>query len=414
MKETMLERLKKGIQRLGSLEFRYKVLLGIWVVSAGCVIFSLVKQPEGIFTVIFVPAGILAIFAAFLATSTKIIEWSAPIRYVTPSEYPELHQMVDRLATKAGIPKPKVAICEMEISNAFTFGGLQRNARVCVTSKLMKTLQPDEIESVLAHEIAHIKHRDVAVIAALTLPPMICYFTGRALYFFCIVMIESQEAREESGGWAFRLAMIPVALGIWFTTLAIYIAGQLVELYASRQREFVADRASAELTQKPRCLARALFKITRDSALLQSGELRQAGGIRPFLVSDPSTAKEDLKTLKETGLDEGATTDEEIGRLAKQTKRSSFDWATELFSTHPNPVSRIRRLIGIEETGLELRPEVSKKAPAGWWWLLPVLLQWLGGLIAWNILRKENPRTAENMLTLGIALTAVLYLAGAL
>jgi heat shock protein HtpX len=363
---------------------------------------------------IFIPAGIVAVLALFIPVGTKIIEWSNHIKYVTPSEYPELHEMVDRLSTKTGIPKPKVGICEMEIPNAFTFGGFQRSARVCVTTKLLEILENDEIEAVLGHEIAHIKHRDVALISALSFPPLLCYHVGMALFFFSLAMILGGSTREESGGWAFRLVMIPVALCIWLTTWAIYIVGQLVELYVSRRREYSADRASAELTGKPHNLANALFKITHVSALLETEQVRKAGAIRAFLASDPSRAKDDLKSLMEAGLDEdGTVSEKELERLAKEDRRTLFDRAAELFSTHPNTVSRVRRLITLKETDLKQELETSRKALSGWW-LLPVLLQWLGGLIAWNILKKERPKSARNMLTSGIALTAIIYLVSAL
>lgn len=410
MNEGLSGKLRGEIKRIKELEFRDKVILAVWLAAIGCIIFSIVRQPGILFLIIFIPAGILAVFASFIFLSTKVIEWSVPIRYVTSSEYPDIHEIVSRLSAKAGIPKPKVGICKMEIPNAFTFGGFQRSARICVSTKLMETLQKDELEAVLGHEIAHIKHRDVAIISALSLPPLLCYYSGRALFFFSLAMIESEETREESGGLAFRLAMIPIALGIWFTTLAIYTVGQLVELYVSRQREYSADRTSAELTENPRKLASALFKITHASALLETEEVRQAGAIRVFLASDPSTAKEDLKGLKEAGLDEdGVITDEELEGLIKETRRTSFDKAAELFSTHPNPADRIRRLISLEKTKLQRKLEISRKAVTGWW-LLPVFLWWLGGLIAWSMFKKENPEPARNMLTLGIILTAVICL----
>ena len=410
MKQTIFDRLKKKIERLRELRLRDKVILSIWVASIGCMIFSIVRQPEDILPIIFIPVSMVAVLALFVVAGAEIIERSNRIKYVTSSEYPELHDMIDRLSAKAGIPKPKVGISKMAVPNAFTFGSFQRNARVCVTPKLVEILEKDELEAVLGHEIAHIKHRDVALISALNFPPMLCYYVGSALFFFSLAMILGGGGDEDEG-WVFRLAMIPVAIFVWLTTWAIYIAGQLVELYVSRLREYSADKMSAELTGEPRKLASALFKITRTSALLEPEEVRQAGAIRAFLATDPSTAKDDLKDLKEAGLDKDSTvTEEEMERLVKGEKRTLFDKAAELFSTHPNTASRIHELVNLKETDLQQKPQTSRKWFSGWW-LLPLFLQWLGGLIAWNITKKERPELAKGMLTLGIALTAVIYIA---
>ena len=118
-------------------------------------------------------AGIL-VFIQYLI-GPKIVEISMMVRYVGEKEYPELHGMVEELSREAGIPKPKVGISKIQIPNAFAFGRTKKDARVCVTEGILKLLKDDELKAVLGHEIAHIKHKDMAIITMLSVIPMICY-----------------------------------------------------------------------------------------------------------------------------------------------------------------------------------------------------------------------------------------------
>lgn len=106
----------------------------------------------------------------------KMVEWSMGIRYVSESEYPSLHRMVAEMAQKANIPKPRIGIANVPIPNAFAFGRWKSEGRVCVTEQILRLLSPDELKAVIGHEIAHLKHRDVAVITTLSVIPMIMWY----------------------------------------------------------------------------------------------------------------------------------------------------------------------------------------------------------------------------------------------
>ncbi|RLG37608.1 peptidase, partial [Methanosarcinales archaeon] len=197
--------------------------------------------------------AVLALLAAFIVIvqffiGPKIVERTMRVRYVTENEYPELHFMVEDIAMKAGIPKPKVGISEIPIPNAFAFGTSKRNARVCVTRKLMQMLDRDELEGVLAHEISHIKHRDMAVITALSVIPMICYFVYISFFWSGMLGGMGGERRENSGA---------VMLAVAFIAFLAYFISNLILLWVSRIREFYADAGSAEITRKPHALASA-------------------------------------------------------------------------------------------------------------------------------------------------------------
>jgi len=262
----------------------------------------------------------------------KIVEWSMKVKYVDQMEAPKLHQMIDRLARDAGIPKPKVGIAQVGIPNAFAFGRSKQNARVCVTVPLMKMLDDAELEAVLGHEIAHIKHRDVVVITALSVIPMICYFIFQSFFFSSLF-----GGRSRNGGGTIAIA------GIAFV---VYFISNLLVLYASRIREYYADQESYELTGKPHELASALYKMIYGSARVKPEDLKALEGMRAFFATDPGRAKKDTTDLMAADVNsDGKIDSHELRQFAENAGSiSTFEMFMELFSTHPNPVKRIKRL----------------------------------------------------------------------
>ncbi len=275
-----------------------------------------------------------ALVAVQFLIGPKIVERSMRVRYVSEQEQPELHRMVTELAMKAGIPKPRVGISEVPIPNAFAFGTSKKTARVCVTRSLMKMLTRDELEAVLGHELSHIKHSDMVVITALSVIPMICYF----IYFSFFWSGLFGGGRNREGG----LPMMAIAV----IAFVMYFISNLIVLYASRVREYYADAGSVELTNKPHELASALYKMIYGSAGLKQEKVKKEfGSMRAFFAADPMTARNDLKDLRAADLDRNGKIDEyELRVFAENASVSRTDRAMELFSTHPNPVSRVKRL----------------------------------------------------------------------
>jgi heat shock protein HtpX len=384
------------------------IILGIWLATIVCLIYSLVKFPEGLLPLIFVPVVIIAILAIFVLFGTLIIESKTRVRYLRPEENPELDAMVAKLANQAGIPKPRIGICPINVPNAFTFGGTQKGARLCVTTRLLELLQSDELEAVLGHEIAHIKQRDIAFMSVFSFPPIACYYVGMGIFFFSLAIAFAPSEKGEGG--LFKLVIIPFAIGIWLYTWIVYIAGMMIELAISRHRENMADKLSSELTGKPEQLASALIKITEAAALLRPSEIRQIGAIRAFMATDPSSASEDLKILDKS---------EFTNRLRKnifgsqpnviKEKQSLFDSFSEMFSTHPSVIGRIKTLEKLKYQIPDVNSSVRKQVSLTWW-ILPVALLWLGGIVAWLTIKKDQPDTAKVMLTVGVFLTAFFYL----
>ncbi len=317
-----------------------KIRMGLCVLLLFAVIYALL-----IVIATFTGAGTPLIYAllAFVMVGIqffigpKIVERSMRVRYVSEQEQPELHRMVTELAMKAGIPKPRVGISEISIPNAFAFGTSKKKARVCVTRRLMEMLSRDELEAVLGHELSHIKHQDMVVITALSVIPMICYF----IYFsFFWSGIFGGMGRSRDGA----LPMMAIAL----IAFVVYFISNLIVLYVSRIREYYADAGSAELTRKPQALASALYKMIYGSAAAAAKPekvKKEMESMRAFFAADPVTARRDLKDLRAADLNKDGKIDEyELRAFAERAKATRADRIMEIFSTHPTPVSRVKKL----------------------------------------------------------------------
>ncbi len=262
----------------------------------------------------------------------SIVGWSMGIKWVSDKEAPELHQMVAELAESAHLPKPRIGISQIAIPNAFAFGRTQRDGRICVTRGILNILNCDELKAVLGHEMAHIKHRDMAIITLISVIPMILYWI--ALSF----MWGGAGNRRQEGGYT--------AL-IGFGAFFMYFLTNLLVLYGSRIREYYADKGSVELGNMPHQLATALYKLTYSNANFKgSQELKQAEKVRAFFVNDPARAWYEVRELAQIDRNmSGAIGYEELAALRQKTVRlSSGDKLMELFTTHPNMLKRIKHL----------------------------------------------------------------------
>lgn len=257
----------------------------------------------------------------------KMVEWSMGVRYVSESEHPSLHRMVGEMAQKANIPKPRVGVANVPIPNAFAFGRWKSDGRVCVTDQIMRLLSPSELKAVIGHEIAHLKHRDVAVITMLSVIPMIMWYIAWSTMF--------------SGGRGRGNAVI---IGIF--AFLMYMVTNLLVLYASRIREYYADERSVKLGNDSHNLASALYKLVYGSAKVDKEKLKHIEGLKAFFVNDPSRAMAEIRELSQIDKDRSGTLDKhELMMLStKKVRISTSDKIMELMSTHPNMVKRVHRL----------------------------------------------------------------------
>ncbi|MFA4984471.1 MAG: zinc metalloprotease HtpX [Candidatus Omnitrophota bacterium] len=260
----------------------------------------------------------------------KIVEWTMRVRYINRGEYPELQRMVEELAGRARIPVPRIGIARISIPNAFAFGRSLRDGRVCVTDGIMRLLDKEELKAVLGHELTHLKNRDVLTITLLSVIPMIMYRIAWQFLFF-------GRRRDERGG---NTVLIGLAAFLF------YFLTNLLVLYASRIREYFADRGSVLLGNNPSALASSLYKLAYGSARMNRDELKETEGLKAFFVNDPSRAVNEIRQLRELDLDKSGTIDaKELEVLSSKNVRLGLgDKLMELLSTHPNMLKRIKQL----------------------------------------------------------------------
>ncbi|MFD7503862.1 zinc metalloprotease HtpX [Streptomyces sp. NPDC059850] len=254
-------------------------LIGLlYVVFVGVLIALL----RGAWPLILLIAG--GLFIAQFWFSDKIAAFSMGAREVTPQQAPELHGAVDRLCALADMPKPRVAIADTDVPNAFATGRSQKNALVCATTGLLRRLEPDELEGVLAHELSHVAHRDVAVMTIASFLGVLAGIMTRAALWGGL----SRSSRNNNVGIA--VLLIPLVSAV------VYAISFLLTRLLSRYRELSADRAGALLTGRPSALAAALTKVTGQMARIPTRDLRKAEPFNAFYFA-PALSGQSLSTL---------------------------------------------------------------------------------------------------------------------
>ncbi|MFW6436162.1 MAG: zinc metalloprotease HtpX [Halococcoides sp.] len=229
---------------LGALYVGFLVVLAVYVES-----------------VLFAVVALGAFSLLQLLFSDRLALYGMGARRVEPAEYPDLHESVTRLSQQADLPTPDVAVAETRTPNAFATGRSQSAATVCVTTGLLETLDRDELEGVVAHELAHVKNRDVMVMTIATFLSSIAFLIVRWGWLFA-------GGRNRRGGGGGAIAAIGISLVVWVLSFLLVRA-------LSRYREYAADRGGAAITGEPSALASALVTISDRMERVPQADLRE-------------------------------------------------------------------------------------------------------------------------------------------
>jgi heat shock protein HtpX len=221
-------------------------------------------------------------------TSDKIALASAGAKIVDQSEAPELHAAIQRLCMTADLPMPRVAIIQTDMPNAFATGRSPKHAAVAVTTGLLQRLEPHELEGVLAHELSHVKHRDVAVMTIASFFAMVAGMVVRWGFFFGGGFGGGYGDDDRDSGQAFMIALL--------VSVVVYAISFVLIRTLSRYREFAADRGAAVLTKSPSSLASALVKISGSMSRIPQRDLRTAEGMNQFYIV-PVSVKNSLSNI---------------------------------------------------------------------------------------------------------------------
>ncbi|WP_407374430.1 zinc metalloprotease HtpX [Methanobrevibacter sp.] len=261
----------------------------------------------------------------------SLVKRSMNVRPLSEAEAPHIHKMIEELSQEAGIPKPELGLSEINIPNAFAYGRTSRSGHIAITRPILGLLDYDELRAVLGHEMGHIKHNDMAITAAVSVIPMICYYIALSFIF-------SGDSRNGGG---FIIGII----GYLF-----YLLGQVLVLFISRTREYYADEASVEFGNRPAALVSALYKLSYGTARCSKETIDEVNTNRAFFVNDVNNAKHDVTDFQQIDFDgDGKISDEELRRLANaDVKISKKSGIMELFSTHPDSLKRVKRLAELE------------------------------------------------------------------
>lgn len=251
--------------------------------------------------------------------SDKIALWGMRARIVTPQEQPALHGAIDRLCALADMPKPKVAIADTPVPNAFATGRNANNAVVCVTTGLLRRLDGPEIEAVLSHELSHVAHRDVAVMTIASSLGVLAGLLARVmLYSTMFGGFGRGGGRGRNSQGAGQIIILELA--VMLISMIVYAISFLLTRALSRYRELAADRSGAILIGRPSLLASALEKISGEMTHIPTQDLRHAEAYNAYFFAPALTRGPDSRNSA---------------------------WA-QLFSTHPSLEVRLAQLAHLE------------------------------------------------------------------
>lgn len=265
--------------------------------------------------------------------SPYIVDALYSVREVSEHENPKLHATVENLSRRSGIRKPRVMLAQIPIPNAFAYGSPIAGSRVAVTDGLLDTLEYEEVEAVIGHELGHLKHRDVQIMMFVSILPAVLYYIG-----FSLMLSMYGRRREGEGG----SALLGIGFMLFSWILNVFI------LYLSRIREYYADRHSVSIVEDgERKLSEGLAKIVNKTRNVRRHSLRKRqtqhqNALKALFIADPDRAETDSARISQGTIEFSG--DQRLVQDILSREVSTIDRIVEIFSTHPNIVKRLRAL----------------------------------------------------------------------
>src|SRR3954451_13626143 len=260
---------------------QFRMLITLFLLGALYVVFVGVLFAAGAgIGIMVVVLGALLVAQLFLSDKIGLAAMGA--KEVGPDQAPGLHAMIERLCIQADLPKPKIAVADTPMPNAFAMGRSPKSATVCATTGIMELLSPGELEAVMAHELTHVKNRDVLVMTIASFFAALASLIVQFGFFFG----GGSDGDDDNPSWAIVLLV----------SFVVYILSFFLMLALSRYREFGADRGAALITGRPSALSSALIKIQSGIERVPQQDLRAAEGMSAFFIISPAV-KSSLRTL---------------------------------------------------------------------------------------------------------------------
>jgi heat shock protein HtpX len=253
-------------------------LLGLLYVA---LVAALLAAGTGLVLIVVIMA---ALSLGQLFFSDKLALAAMGAKEVSPEEAPGLHGMIERLCIQADLPKPRIAVADTHVPNAFATGRSQKSATVCCTTGIMQVLSPSELEGVMAHELSHVKNRDVLILTIASFFASVAAMIMQFGFFF-------GAGGDDDDNPSFAIVLL--------VSFVVYIVSFFLMLALSRYREFAADRGAAIVTGRPSALASALVKISGAMQTVPTKDLREAERMNAFFIV-PTSVKGAVQTLFST------------------------------------------------------------------------------------------------------------------
>src|SRR3954468_6936533 len=264
---------------------QFRMLLTLFLLGALYVVFVGVLFAAGAgIGIMVVVLGALLVAQLFLSDKIGLAAMGA--KEVSPEEAPGLHAMIERLCIQADLPKPKIAIADSAVPNAFAMGRSPKSAVVCCTTGIMNILEPHELEGVMAHELTHVKNRDVMVMTLASFFASLAAMITQFGFFFGGGF--GRGGNDDDGNVPFMVVLL--------VSFLVYVISFFLMLALSRYREYGADRGAAIITGRPSALSSALMKLSTAMQRVPDQDLRAVGRMNAFFIV-PTSVKETVATL---------------------------------------------------------------------------------------------------------------------